>query len=79
MDQAIASIRRMAELEFDVLCPGHGAPLAGGADQKVRTMVRKLAREAGRGCCEGSSLQGLVFQIHLLFFRIQIDQIVGPF
>ena len=49
MDQAIASIRRMAELEFDVLCPGHGAPLAGGADQKVRTMVRKLAREAGRG------------------------------
>jgi glyoxylase-like metal-dependent hydrolase (beta-lactamase superfamily II) len=43
MDQAIASIRRMAELEFDVLCPGHGAPIVGGADQQVRAMVQALA------------------------------------
>jgi glyoxylase-like metal-dependent hydrolase (beta-lactamase superfamily II) len=43
MNQAIASMRRMAELEFDVLCPGHGAPIIGGADQQVRAMVQALA------------------------------------
>jgi len=42
MNQAIASIRRMSELEFDVLCPGHGAPIVGGADQQVRAMVQAL-------------------------------------
>jgi glyoxylase-like metal-dependent hydrolase (beta-lactamase superfamily II) len=42
MDQALASLRRLAELEFDVLCPGHGAPLVGGADEQVRAMVRAL-------------------------------------
>jgi glyoxylase-like metal-dependent hydrolase (beta-lactamase superfamily II) len=43
MDQALASLRRLAELDFDVLCPGHGAPLVGGADQGVRSMVQSLA------------------------------------
>ena len=43
MDQALASIRRMSELEFDVLCPGHGAPIVGGADQQVRALVQALA------------------------------------
>jgi glyoxylase-like metal-dependent hydrolase (beta-lactamase superfamily II) len=43
MDQAIASLHRLAELEFDVLCPGHGAPLVGGAGERVRAMVRELA------------------------------------
>jgi glyoxylase-like metal-dependent hydrolase (beta-lactamase superfamily II) len=43
MDQALASLRRLAELEFDVLCPGHGPPLVGGADEGVRAMVRGLA------------------------------------
>ena len=42
MDQAIASLRRMAELEFDVLCPGHGTPIVGGADEQVRAMVQAL-------------------------------------
>ena len=41
-EQAIASIRRMAELEFDLLCPGHGAPFAGGADKQLRIMVQQL-------------------------------------
>ncbi len=44
MDQAIASLRRLAKLDFDVLCPGHGPPLVGGADQKVRAMVRALGQ-----------------------------------
>jgi glyoxylase-like metal-dependent hydrolase (beta-lactamase superfamily II) len=43
MDQALASIRRMAALEFDVLCPGHGAPIVGGADQQVRAIALALA------------------------------------
>jgi glyoxylase-like metal-dependent hydrolase (beta-lactamase superfamily II) len=42
MDQAIASLRRLAELEFEVLCPGHGAPIVGGAGEQVRAMVRDL-------------------------------------
>jgi glyoxylase-like metal-dependent hydrolase (beta-lactamase superfamily II) len=42
MDQALASLRRLAELDFDVLCPGHGAPVVGGADEQVRAMVRGL-------------------------------------
>jgi len=40
---AIASIRRMAELEFDVLCVDHGAPVAGGANERVRALVEELA------------------------------------
>lgn len=42
MDQAIASLHRLAELEFDVLCPGHGAPIVSGADEQVRALVREL-------------------------------------
>lgn len=40
MGQALASLRRLAELEFDVLCPGHGAPILGRASEQVRAMVR---------------------------------------
>lgn len=43
MGQAIASLRRMAALEFDVLCPGHGSPIVGSAGEQVRAMVRDLA------------------------------------
>lgn len=43
MEQAIASLQRLAELDFDVLCPGHGAPLVGGAGDQVRAMVQALA------------------------------------
>lgn len=42
MDQAVTSLRRMAELEFDMLCPGHGTPIVGGADEQVRAMVQSL-------------------------------------
>lgn len=43
MNQAIASLQRLAELEFGVLCAGHGKPVVGGADERVRAMVRDLA------------------------------------
>lgn len=42
MGQATDSLRRMADLEFDVLCPGHGAPIIGGAGGRVRAMVPEL-------------------------------------
>ena len=42
MHQAIVSLRRIAGLEFDVLCPGHGAPLVGGAGEQVNAMVQTL-------------------------------------
>jgi glyoxylase-like metal-dependent hydrolase (beta-lactamase superfamily II) len=42
MDQALASLRRLAELDFDMLCPGHGAPLVGGAGEGVRAMVQGM-------------------------------------
>ena len=43
MEQAHTSLRRLAELDFDVLCPGHGDPLVGGAGDQVRAMVQALA------------------------------------
>jgi glyoxylase-like metal-dependent hydrolase (beta-lactamase superfamily II) len=43
MDQALASIRRLSELSFDVLCPGHGEPLLGGAGEQVRAFVGGLS------------------------------------
>jgi glyoxylase-like metal-dependent hydrolase (beta-lactamase superfamily II) len=42
-DQAVASLHRLAGLEFDLLCPGHGTPLTGGAGEELRAMVRELA------------------------------------
>ena len=42
MEQAITSLRRLAELDFEVLCPGHGDPIVGGADEQVRAMVGAL-------------------------------------
>ncbi len=41
-DQAIESVRRMAVLDYDVLCPGHGAAIVGGASDQVRQMARAL-------------------------------------
>jgi glyoxylase-like metal-dependent hydrolase (beta-lactamase superfamily II) len=43
MDLAMDSIRRMADLDFDVLCPGHGTAIAGGADKQIRAMVQDWA------------------------------------
>jgi glyoxylase-like metal-dependent hydrolase (beta-lactamase superfamily II) len=41
-DRALASLRRLAELDFEVLCPGHGPPITTGAGDQVRAMVRAL-------------------------------------
>jgi glyoxylase-like metal-dependent hydrolase (beta-lactamase superfamily II) len=42
IEQAIASIRRLATLDFDVLCPGHGDPIIGRAAGQVREMLKRL-------------------------------------
>ena len=34
------SLERLATLEFDTLCGGHGAPLVGGASEAVRALLR---------------------------------------
>jgi glyoxylase-like metal-dependent hydrolase (beta-lactamase superfamily II) len=41
MEQAITSVRRLANLDFDVLCPGHGDPIVGRAAEQVRAMLRE--------------------------------------
>lgn len=41
MEQARASIRRLAELDYDVLLPGHGAPVLGRASEKVGEWSRR--------------------------------------
>ncbi|MDY7080383.1 MAG: MBL fold metallo-hydrolase [Chloroflexota bacterium] len=43
MEQAIASMRHLAALDFESLCPGHGDPIVSGAAEQVRAMLQKLA------------------------------------
>lgn len=43
MAQARASLQRMAALDCDVLCLGHGQPWVGGAGDQLRALVRRLA------------------------------------
>jgi glyoxylase-like metal-dependent hydrolase (beta-lactamase superfamily II) len=41
-EQAIESVRKQAGLEFDVACFGHGDPIVGEADQRIRTLAESL-------------------------------------
>jgi len=47
MEQAVVSVRRLAKLDFDVLCPGRGDPLVTRAGDQVRVMVRALPSRLG--------------------------------
>lgn len=47
MEQAIAAIRRLDGLNFDVLCPGHGDPIVGGASAQVKDLVQRLGQPVG--------------------------------
>jgi len=44
IDVAKQSIRKLAELDFDVACFGHGTPVRGQANVKFRRLVERLAR-----------------------------------
>lgn len=41
MNAARASVHRLAELEFDIALPGHGAPIIGRASEKIAEWARK--------------------------------------
>lgn len=41
MEQARRSIHRLAELDFDIALPGHGAPILGRANEKVGEWARR--------------------------------------
>ncbi len=36
---AAASLHKIAELDFDIILPGHGVPVMGGAGDKLRTLI----------------------------------------
>lgn len=42
MPGAIDAIRRLAELDFETMLPGHGKPVMGGASAKVRELCHEL-------------------------------------
>jgi glyoxylase-like metal-dependent hydrolase (beta-lactamase superfamily II) len=44
MEQAYASIHKIAALDFEVCCFGHGPPLMENATQRVRAFARSLPR-----------------------------------
>src|SRR3989441_4569677 len=48
MAQAKASFRKLAQLEFDVACFGHGGPIKGKAHAALRREGEKLAKGAER-------------------------------
>jgi glyoxylase-like metal-dependent hydrolase (beta-lactamase superfamily II) len=39
--QAIDSVKRMAQLDFDIICFGHGKPIIGDAVTRVRDLINK--------------------------------------
>lgn len=42
MDEAVASVRKLAALDFETLCFSHFRPILTGADSKVREFARSL-------------------------------------
>ena len=40
--QAIDSIKRIAQLDFDILCLGHGLPLSDDAHTKIQDLIERL-------------------------------------
>jgi len=41
LPQAIDSVKRLAQIEFDILCCGHGKPIIGGASARVRDWIER--------------------------------------
>jgi len=42
LTQAIDSVKQIAQLDFDILCFGHGRPLTKDASDKMRDLVKKI-------------------------------------
>ena len=41
VSQAKESVKRIAQLDFDILCCGHGKPIIGGASARVRDWIER--------------------------------------
>ena len=41
LPQAIKEVKRLAQLDFEVLCCGHGRPVVGGASARVRDWIKR--------------------------------------
>jgi len=41
LPQAIEEVKRLAQLDFDTLCCGHGRPVVGGASARVRDWIKR--------------------------------------
>ena len=41
LTQAVDSVKRIAQLDFDILCFGHGRPITKDASAKVHQWIRK--------------------------------------
>jgi glyoxylase-like metal-dependent hydrolase (beta-lactamase superfamily II) len=39
---AVAAVRKLAQLDFDIACVGHGRPLVGSASRRVMAMIRSF-------------------------------------
>ena len=39
---AVAAVRRQAQLDFEIACVGHGRPIVGNANRKVLAMIRSF-------------------------------------
>ena len=42
LTQALDSVKKMAELDFDILCFGHGRPLTDGVHTKMQELIEKI-------------------------------------
>lgn len=39
MDQVYTSLHKLAEIEIEILCPGHGEPIVAGAGEQIRALI----------------------------------------
>jgi hypothetical protein len=42
VEVAKSSVRRMAEMDIDILCVGHGRPIMQNASENLRALVKRL-------------------------------------
>ncbi len=42
LTQAVDSVKRIAQLDFDILCFGHGNPITKDAQARVQQLIKKI-------------------------------------
>ena len=46
LQEMVGSLRRLSELEVDIMLPGHGSPVFESADEHIRLAYRKASRQS---------------------------------